>query len=129
KIRDVLDDAEKRHVKNALLNLEKNEIKKVPESAWLEKLKDVSYEMEDVLDEWHTKILKSEIAADESSARVSKKKVWSCFSSPCSCFNKATLHHNIGRRILKLKGRLDHLITEKEKYKFKVTKKDDEQQV
>ncbi|KAF6166198.1 hypothetical protein GIB67_023908 [Kingdonia uniflora] len=48
-IRDVLDDAEKRHVKNVLLNLEKNEIKKVPESAWLEKLKDVSYEMEDVL--------------------------------------------------------------------------------
>ncbi|KAF6175454.1 hypothetical protein GIB67_035876 [Kingdonia uniflora] len=78
KIRDVLDDAEKRHVKNVLLNLEKNEIKKVPESAWLEKLKDVSYEMEDVLDEWHTKILKSEIAANESSApdgaRVSKKK-------------------------------------------------------
>ncbi|KAF6139626.1 hypothetical protein GIB67_033630 [Kingdonia uniflora] len=82
KIRDVLDDAEKRHVKNVLLNLEKNEIKKVPESAWLEKLKDVSYEMEDVLDEWHTKILKSEIAADESSApdgvdgtRTGKKKV------------------------------------------------------
>ncbi|KAF6138810.1 hypothetical protein GIB67_025972 [Kingdonia uniflora] len=82
KIRDVLDDAEKRHVKNVLLNLEKNESKKVPESAWLEKLKDVSYEMEDVLDEWHTKILKSEIAADESSAldgvdgaRTGKKKV------------------------------------------------------
>ncbi|KAF6140523.1 hypothetical protein GIB67_035550 [Kingdonia uniflora] len=81
-IRDVLTDAEKRHVKNVLLNLEKNEIQKVPESAWLEKLKDVSYEMEDVLDEWHTKILKSEIAADESSAldgvdgaRTGKKKV------------------------------------------------------
>ncbi|KAF6139625.1 hypothetical protein GIB67_033941 [Kingdonia uniflora] len=68
KIRDVLDDAEKRHVKNVLLNLEKNEIKKAPESAWLEKLKGVSYEMEDVLNEWHTKILKSKIAADESSA-------------------------------------------------------------
>ncbi|KAF6137470.1 hypothetical protein GIB67_016663, partial [Kingdonia uniflora] len=80
-IRDVLDDAEKRHVKNVLLNLEKNEIKKVPESVWLEKLKDASYEMEDVLDEWRTKILKSEIAADESSApdgvdgaRTGKKK-------------------------------------------------------
>ncbi|KAF6134940.1 hypothetical protein GIB67_023278 [Kingdonia uniflora] len=83
KIRDVLDDAEKRHVKNALLNLEKNEIKKVPESAWLEKLKDVSYEMEDVLDEWQTKIQKLEIAADESSApdgvdgaHAGKKKAW-----------------------------------------------------
>ncbi|KAF6140536.1 hypothetical protein GIB67_035563 [Kingdonia uniflora] len=135
-IRDVLDDAEKRHVKNVLLNLEKNEIKKAPESAWLEKLKDVSYEMEDVLDEWHTKILKSKIAAIESSApddidgaRTGKKKVWSCFLSPCFCFNKATFHHNIGRRILELKGRLDRLITEEEKYKFKVTKKDDEQQV
>ncbi|KAF6151721.1 hypothetical protein GIB67_002004, partial [Kingdonia uniflora] len=92
--------------------------------------------MEDVLDKWRTKILKSEIAADESSApdgvdgaRTDKKKVWSCFLSPCSYFNKATLHHNIGRRILELKGRLDLLITEKEKYKFQVTKKDDEQQV
>ncbi|KAF6162941.1 hypothetical protein GIB67_021090 [Kingdonia uniflora] len=81
-IRDVLDDAEKRHVKNVLLNLEKNEIKKVPESTWLEKLKDVSYEMEDVLDEWRTKILKSEISVDGSSApdgidgaRTGKKKV------------------------------------------------------
>ncbi|KAF6169415.1 hypothetical protein GIB67_001541 [Kingdonia uniflora] len=136
KIRDVLDDAEKRHVKNVLHNLEKNEIQKVPESAWLEKLKDVSYEMEDVLDEWRTKILNSEIAVDESSgpdgiggARTSKKKVWSCFLSPGSCFNKATLHHNIGRRILELKGRLDLLITEKEKYKFEVTKNDNEQQL
>ncbi|KAF6174348.1 hypothetical protein GIB67_040841 [Kingdonia uniflora] len=76
KIRDILDDAEKRHVKNVLHNLEKNEIKKVPESAWLEKLKDVSYEMEDVLDEWRTKILKSEIAADGvDGARTGKKKV------------------------------------------------------
>ncbi|KAF6152368.1 hypothetical protein GIB67_006022 [Kingdonia uniflora] len=79
KIRDFLDDVEKRHVKNVLLNLEKNEIKKVPESAWLEKLKDVSYEMEDVLDEWRTKIMKSEIAAVESSApdgaRTGKKQL------------------------------------------------------
>ncbi|KAF6171127.1 hypothetical protein GIB67_033181 [Kingdonia uniflora] len=112
-IRDVLDDAKKRHVKNVLLNMEKKEIKKVPESAWLEKLKDVSYEMEDVLDEWRTKILKSEIAADGvDGARIGKKKVWSYFLSPCSCFNKATLHHNIDRRILELKGRLDLLITE-----------------
>ncbi|KAF6139603.1 hypothetical protein GIB67_033607 [Kingdonia uniflora] len=88
KIRDALDDAEKRHVKNVLLNLKKNEIK-VPESAWLEKLKDVSYEMEDVLDEWHTKILKLEIAADESSAP-----------------------DGAGKK----KGRLDLLITEKEKF-------------
>ncbi|KAF6152268.1 hypothetical protein GIB67_005922 [Kingdonia uniflora] len=74
-IRDVLDDAKKRHVKNVLLNMEKKEIKKVPESAWLEKLKDVSYEMEDVLDEWRTKILKSEIAADGvDGARIGKKK-------------------------------------------------------
>ncbi|KAF6152318.1 hypothetical protein GIB67_005972 [Kingdonia uniflora] len=71
------EEVKLRHVKNVLLNLEKNEIKKVPESAWLEKLKDVSYEMEDVLDEWRTKILISEIAVNESSApdgRTGKKK-------------------------------------------------------
>ncbi|KAF6138664.1 hypothetical protein GIB67_001252 [Kingdonia uniflora] len=80
---DVLDDAEKRHVKNILLNLEKNEIKKVPESACLEKLKAVSCKMENVLDEWHIKIMKSEIAADGNSApdsidgtRTGKKKAY-----------------------------------------------------
>ena len=45
----VLDDAEKKQVKERAVSL------------WLEKLKEVSYEMDDVLDEWNTAMIKLEI--------------------------------------------------------------------
>ena len=49
----VLDDAEKRQMKEHAVKL------------WLEKLKDVSYEMDNVLDEWNTAMIKSEIEKEE----------------------------------------------------------------
>jgi hypothetical protein len=45
----VLNDAEKRQVKEEAVKL------------WLEKLKDVSYEMDNVLDEWNTAMIKAEL--------------------------------------------------------------------
>ena len=48
-IQTVLEDAEKRQVREASVK------------RWLDKLKDMSYEMEDLLDEWSTAILKSQI--------------------------------------------------------------------
>lgn len=45
----VLEDAEKRQIKEASVK------------RWLDKLKGMSYEMEDLLDEWSTAILKSQI--------------------------------------------------------------------
>uniref|UniRef100_A0A2N9FXB8 Disease resistance N-terminal domain-containing protein n=1 Tax=Fagus sylvatica TaxID=28930 RepID=A0A2N9FXB8_FAGSY len=46
-IQAVLNDAEKRQVKEEAVKL------------WLDKLKDVSYEMDDVLDEWNTAMIKA----------------------------------------------------------------------
>lgn len=48
-IHALLEDAEKRQVKEASVR------------DWLDKLKDVSYKMDHVLDEWNTGILKQEI--------------------------------------------------------------------
>ncbi|XP_020414597.1 putative disease resistance protein At3g14460 isoform X2 [Prunus persica] len=53
-IQVVLEDAEERQVKE--LNVK----------YWLERLKDVSYEMDDVLDEWSTEILKQQIQKQEA---------------------------------------------------------------
>ena len=49
----VLNDAEKRQVMDEAVKL------------WLKKLEDVSYEMDDVLDEWNTAIIKLEIEKRE----------------------------------------------------------------
>uniref|UniRef100_A0A7N2R0S4 Disease resistance N-terminal domain-containing protein n=2 Tax=Quercus lobata TaxID=97700 RepID=A0A7N2R0S4_QUELO len=48
-IQAMLNDAEKRQVKEEAVKL------------WLDKLKDVSYLMDDVLDEWNTAMIKAEI--------------------------------------------------------------------
>ena len=45
-IQDVLHDAEQKQVKERAVR------------GWLDKLKDASYDMDDVLDEWNTAILK-----------------------------------------------------------------------
>ncbi|PRQ20600.1 putative leucine-rich repeat domain, L domain-containing protein [Rosa chinensis] len=65
-IQAVLEDAEKKQVTEASVG------------RWLQKLKDVSYEMDDVLDEWNTELLrqqaeeKQEVEGDN--ALVTKKK-------------------------------------------------------
>ncbi|OMO69070.1 cc-nbs-lrr resistance protein [Corchorus olitorius] len=52
-IQDVLEDAEEKRI------VEKNV------SRWLDKLKDVSFDMEDVLDEWNTALFKLQSKTDE----------------------------------------------------------------
>ncbi|XP_023892028.1 putative disease resistance protein RGA3 [Quercus suber] len=65
----VLNDAEKRQVKERAVRF------------WLQKLKEVSYEMDDVLDEWNTAMIKLEIEKivedknAENNTFVEKKKV------------------------------------------------------
>eukprot|EP00261_Vitis_vinifera_P023094 XP_010654834.1 PREDICTED: putative disease resistance protein RGA4 isoform X2 [Vitis vinifera] len=60
-VRDVLEDAEKRQVKEKSVR------------GWLENLKDMAYEMEDVLDEWSIAILQFQMEGVEN-ASTSKKK-------------------------------------------------------
>ncbi|XP_068312386.1 putative disease resistance protein RGA3 [Pyrus communis] len=78
-IRTMLEDAEQRQMEEPGVR------------NWLEKLKDVSYEMDNVLDEWKTKILKQEVEKEEEHGRSTslvnkKKKKAVCFSIPSSCF-------------------------------------------
>ncbi|KAH7547525.1 putative disease resistance protein RGA3 [Ziziphus jujuba] len=111
-IRAVLEDAEKKQLNDASVR------------DWLEKLKEVSFDMDDVLDEWVASILKSEIDPAERGKNddvlYSKNEV--CFSMPsCFCFpriKRLSLRHNIAVKIKELNDRLDLIANEKDRYSF-----------
>ncbi|KAL6334724.1 hypothetical protein AAG906_021383 [Vitis piasezkii] len=62
-VRDVLEDAERRQVKEKSVQ------------GWLERLKDMAYQMDDVVDEWSTAILQLQIKGAESASMSKKKQV------------------------------------------------------
>ena len=111
----VLNDAEKRQATNEAVKL------------WLKKLEDISYEMDDVLDEWNTAMIKSEIQKEDENAEndlVVKKKVCSFIPSPSCCFHhvdKLVLHHDIAHKIKELNGKLDEIVRERGVYGFELT--------
>uniref|UniRef100_A0A2N9GSB9 Integrase catalytic domain-containing protein n=2 Tax=Fagus sylvatica TaxID=28930 RepID=A0A2N9GSB9_FAGSY len=111
-IQAVLDDAEKRQVKEKAVKL------------WLDKLKDVSYEMDDVLDEWNTAMIKAAIAKEEEeeeeaeTSTAKKRKVWPLIPN----INFSILHHrDIAHKIKELNEKLDEIIKEREMYGFELT--------
>ncbi|GKV28596.1 hypothetical protein SLEP1_g37619 [Rubroshorea leprosula] len=99
-IKAVLEDAERQQMGKG----------KASVRDWLYKLKEVSYDIDNVLDEWSTAIFKS---------KLEKKKVCSFIPSPSFCFNKGKLLHKIAHKILELNGRLDVIANEREKYGLK----------
>ncbi|OMO66483.1 Disease resistance protein [Corchorus olitorius] len=92
-IQAVLEDAEKRQVMEATVKL------------WVEKLKDVSYDIDDVLDEWNTSILKQQ-NSDEDARKVCSLPTLSCggFS-----FCQVGLRHVIAVKIQELNARWEPL--------------------
>ncbi|KAL4636643.1 hypothetical protein ACB092_03G023600 [Castanea dentata] len=113
----VLDDAEKRQVEEHAVSL------------WLEKLKEVSYEMDDVLDAWNTAMIKLEIEKEVEDENAEKdtdvKKVCSFIPSPSCCFhqvNKLVMRHDIARKIKQLNEILDKITREREVYGFESTR-------
>ncbi|KAK9923347.1 hypothetical protein M0R45_031771 [Rubus argutus] len=116
-IQAVLKDAENRRVEEAVVQ------------DWLDKLKGVSYEMDNVLDEWNTQALKQQIKKQENegeNALVNKKKV--CFSIPspsnCFCFGQGrpiVVCHAIAKDIKDLNSRLTKIAEDRHNYQFQYT--------
>ncbi|CAL2235930.1 unnamed protein product [Prunus armeniaca] len=109
-IQAVLEDAEQRQVTEASVKI------------WLDKLKDISYQMVDVLDEWNTDILKQQVEKRERegdpNALVTKKKVR---FSRCFCFGKVSrviLRRDIALKIKDLNDKLTEIYEERKKYQF-----------
>ena len=55
------------HIIQALLNdAEKRQVKEEAVKLWIDELKDVSYQVDDVLDEWNTAIIKEKIEKQQN---------------------------------------------------------------
>ncbi|XP_004309002.1 PREDICTED: putative disease resistance protein RGA3 [Fragaria vesca subsp. vesca] len=113
-IRAVLEDAEQRQVMEASVKL------------WLDELNDVSFDMDDVLDEWITRVEKHLLEKQEAQGAdvvmATKKTV--CFPFPSSCFRfgqvdyKLFLRHEVAKKIEELNERLDEIDENKQRFNF-----------
>ena len=104
-VRAVVADAEKRQVKEELVKV------------WLQRLKDIAYQMDDVLDEWSTSLLKSQIERAESPS-MSNKKVSSCIPSPCICFKRVAGRRDIALKIKDIKQQVDDIANQSSRFNF-----------
>ncbi|KAM1663832.1 hypothetical protein ACFXTN_039448 [Malus domestica] len=116
-IRAVLEDAELRQVRDTSVR------------NWLEELKDVSYKMDNVLDEWNIEILKQKVEKQEehggTTSLVTEKKIKAvCFSIPFSCFcfsqvSRVIRHGEIAHKIKSLNENLDVIAKHREDFQFR----------
>ncbi|KAL8490632.1 hypothetical protein ACS0TY_022578 [Phlomoides rotata] len=110
-IRNVLEDAENQRFQDKSIN------------TWLWKLRQTSYETEDILDEWKyalLKLLNGERAPDDDDAPPKQKVCSFIPSSSCLCFKKVVARHEIAKKILNVKAQLDEILEEAKKYGFKI---------
>ncbi|KAL6334537.1 hypothetical protein AAG906_018037 [Vitis piasezkii] len=73
--------------------------------------------MDDVLDEWSTSLLKSQIERAESPS-MSKKKVSSCIPSPCICFKRVAGRRDIALKIKDIKQQVDDIANQSNGFNF-----------
>ncbi|KAF9614686.1 hypothetical protein IFM89_019814 [Coptis chinensis] len=100
-IQGVLEDAEEKEVKNGAVK------------AWLEQLTRISYDADDVLDDWKTRILSSQIQLlDDDIAPVSEK-AWYCLFSLFSCLKSVVVRHDDGSKMIDINERLDRIVKDK----------------
>ncbi|KAL0415123.1 UNVERIFIED_CONTAM: putative disease resistance protein RGA4 [Sesamum latifolium] len=107
-IRNVLDDAERRRYQDKTVH------------NWLRKLEDVSYDIDDVLDEWNYALRKLQIEGKN------KHKVCPFIPSSCLCFNKIATRRDIAKKIEGLKERLNVILNEKDEFNFVVNQPTDD---
>ncbi|OMP03388.1 NB-ARC domain-containing protein [Corchorus olitorius] len=108
-IRAVLADAEKRQLKEQAVRL------------WLERFQNVSFDIEDVLDEWKIAILKLQIARNQrhpSTNSIILSKVSSWIYSPSTYITQSFHRYDIGVKIRKINQRLQIIAREKDDYAF-----------
>ncbi|KAJ8747932.1 hypothetical protein K2173_013000 [Erythroxylum novogranatense] len=105
-IQALLDDAEEQQVKEVSVR------------NWLFNLKAVSYDMDDVLDEWKTWIQTSQLQHEPDPL---KNKVLSFFRCNCFTTSDVGLRHVVGGRIREIKQRLDDIATDRVRYQLNST--------
>ncbi|KAL9460724.1 hypothetical protein AB3S75_003850 [Citrus x aurantiifolia] len=99
-IREVLDDAEKRQVKDTTVE------------DWLRELTDTCYAVDDALDEWNTAIQKL-LPANETDHKASKVRSFTCHL-------RIALRFDIGCKLKNLSRRVDAIAGKKGGFEFKL---------
>ncbi|KAL6841445.1 hypothetical protein ACP4OV_028963 [Aristida adscensionis] len=94
------------HVEDA----EERQLKDKAARSWLAKLKDVAYEMDDLLDEYAAEALRSKLEGASNHDHL--KKVRSCFR--CFQLSNCLFNHKILQQIRKTEEKLDRLIKERQ---------------
>ena len=84
-IANVKEEVQKLESKAMLNDAKKRQVREEAVKLWLDMLKDISYEMDDVLDEWNTVMIKAEVEKQEKqeeekenaeTSTAKKRKVW-----------------------------------------------------
>ncbi|XP_038719798.1 disease resistance protein RGA2-like [Tripterygium wilfordii] len=97
-IKAVLLDAEEKQTHNHELRL------------WLERLKNVCYDAEDVLDEWEYKDLRKQVRKQYGSIKTKVHHFFSCSNNPL------VVRFKIGNKIKELRERLDEIAAQRSKF-------------
>ncbi|XP_061951358.1 putative disease resistance protein RGA3 [Populus nigra] len=105
-------------IQAVLANAEERQLKDQLVKHWLDQLKDVSYDMDDVLDEWGTEIAKSQSKVNQH-PRKNTRKVCSFMIFSCFRFREVGLRRDIALKIKELNERIDGIAIEKNMFDFK----------
>ncbi|XP_031269772.1 putative disease resistance protein RGA1 [Pistacia vera] len=107
-----------RAIRAVLFEEEQKQMKDEAVRVWLDRLKDVCYDVEDVLDEWNTAIIKLQFEGghDSHNALAPQKKVRSFFPFPCFGFKEVVLRCDIATKINEINEKLDAVATQKDMY-------------
>ena len=107
-----------RNIRAVLVDAEKRQVKEEAVKIWLEDLKGLAYDIDNVLDEWSSSILKLQIQGVEFDDTITHKKVCSSITFPCFPTHGIQLRHDIALKIGEINKRLDVIAQEKDKYNF-----------
>ncbi|KAK0574831.1 hypothetical protein LWI29_029792 [Acer saccharum] len=96
-------------IKAVLLDAEQQQLHNNEIRVWLEELKDVCYDAEDVLDEFEIQSLRRQLKLNRGSIT---QKVWNYLSWP----NSVAFRFTIGHKIKEIRERLDEIAADKAKF-------------
>lgn len=97
-------------IKAVLLDADEQQAKSQQVKDWLEKLNDLLYDADDVLDDFATEALRQEVEIKESK----RKKVGKFFSSSNPLLFRVTMSH----KIKKLRVRMENIAADRKNFKF-----------
>jgi Leucine-rich repeat (LRR) protein len=115
-IQSVLEDADRKQVKDKAVR------------DWVDKLKDVCYDMDDVLDEWSSAILTWKMEEAEENTRSLQKMRCSFLGSPCFCLNQVGRRRDIALKIKEVCEKVDDIAKARAMYGFELYRATDELQ-